>query len=347
MTGKLEFRVDASRCSRCGACSALCPPVFDVSGGACRIARQPTAGEQLYAEAARWICPTDSIRASPAGAVVEDAGDVAQIGAGTREENAPLFDELAAGAEAVRWTLAGIPWGDFNHALAPAELRTVVREMAFSENSTYSATQRFLEAFCDDIDFSRWVSVWFYEETRHPYVLLEWLRRAGEEIPIDFVLKGRVSTPFMRSMVGTLVTNVVSEITAAQAYRYLARSSPEPVLGGIASRIAGDEARHAASFFRFARSYLARMPGSRGLRDRIRGLEVLHAWLGPTHQVTHPVQQMLERLDVAGAASSLDLDFASIRLRVVRVVGLLLRLPLRRTEDVEPALRDLLTGERG
>ena len=51
---------------------------------------------------------------------------------------------------------------------------------------------------------------------------------------------------------------------------------------------------------------------------------------------------MLERLARAGAGSALDLDYDSIRLRVVRVVGLLLDLPLRRVEDVGGVLRELL-----
>jgi ferredoxin len=354
VTRRLELRVDASRCTRCGACSALCPTVFDVRAGPCRITRQPLEAERLYAEAARRICPTDSIHASSAGAVRDPEDDAARPGHRQErvahheeptppwEASAPLFDELAAGAEAVRWSLADLPWNEFDGATAPAELRAVVREMAFSENATYSATQRFLEAFCDDVDFSRWVSIWFYEETRHPYVLMEWLRLAGEPTPADFVLRGRVSTPFMRSTLGTLVTNVVSEITAAQAYRLLARGSPEPALRGLASRIAGDEARHAASFFRFARSHLARTPGDAALRERVRGLEVLHAWLDASHHVTHPVQQMVERLDASRLTTSFGLDFASTRLRVVRVVGLLLEVPLRAAEDVEPALRDLL-----
>jgi hypothetical protein len=249
---------------------------------------------------------------------------------------------LAVGAEVVRWPLAEIPWAELDPAKAPAELRLVVREMAFSENATYSATQRFLDAFCDDVDFSRWVSVWFYEETRHPYVLLEWLRRVGEPQPADFVLKGRISTPFMRSVVGTLVTNVVSEITAAQAYRYMARTVPEPVLARIAALIAGDEARHAASFFRFAHLQLSRTPEASLPRERARGLEVLLAWLRGAGQVTHPVQQMIDRIGAEGASGSFDVDFDAVRLRVVRVVGLLLDLPLRRVDDVEPALRELL-----
>jgi ferredoxin len=334
----LALRIEPSRCTRCGACSAVDPSLFDVASGPCRVARQPGAGEQLGAEVARWICPTDAIRAIRDEALAPSAPARTAPG---------LYDELARGAESVRWALGELPWSDLRPGDASPGLRLVVREMAFSENATYSATARFLDTFGEDIELSRWVSVWFYEETRHPHVLLEWLRRVGEELPPDFVLKGRVSTPFMRSAVGTLVTNVVSEITAAQAYRYLASTSPEPVLGRIAALIAGDEARHAASFFRFARRRLAGEQASeRGsLRERARGLEVLHAWLGGAAQVTHPVQQMLERLAATEQAkSTLELDFHAIRTRVVRVVGLLLDVPLRGVEDVAPALRELLSS---
>lgn len=225
-------------------------------------------------------------------------------------------------------------------ARAPAELRDVVREMAFSENATYSATQRFLEAFFDDVELTQWIAVWFYEETRHPHVLLEWLRRLGESVAGDFVLKGRISTPFMRSPVGTLVTNVISELTAAQSYRHLERNSPEPVMSEIARRIAGDEARHAASFFRFARRTLSAESPEAARRSRARGLEVLQAWLGGAAHTTHPVAQMLDCL----GDGALDLDFASVRTRVVRVVGLLLDIPLRREDDVALVLRETLRG---
>ncbi len=320
---RLEVHVDASQCTRCGACAALCPEVFDVRGDASRIARQPEASERVVVEAARWICPTNAIRVESS-----DADDIKAA-----LDEAPLFDELATGAERVRWPLASIPWQDIDAARAPAELRAVVREMAFSENATYSATQRFLDSFFDDVDFSQWISVWFYEETRHPHVLVEWLRRVGEPVSNDFIVKGRVSTPFMRSIVGTLVTNVISEVTAAQAYRHLAGTSPEPVLAGIARRIAGDEARHASSFFRFTRRVLASKSPDDARRDRARGLEVLQAWLGDAKSATHPVAQMLERLNREGD-----------RTRVIRVIGLLLDLPLRRADDVAVVLRDLLRG---
>ncbi len=347
MSVGLEVRVDGARCTRCGACAALCRSVFDVGEGACRVARQPGADERVVADAARWICPTDAIRAiardeEPGGG----SGEGARSEAAPAEGDSPLFTELATSSERVRWTLDAVPWHELEAARATPELRVVVREMAFSENATYSATQRFLEAFCDDVDFSRWVAVWFYEETRHPYVLTEWLRRVGEELPAGFVSKGRVSTPFMRSLTGTLVTNVISEVTAAQAYRRLGARSPEPLLGQLAVRIAGDEARHAASFFRFGRQRLASAPAAEAQRDRARGLEVLQAWLGGATPATHPVAQMLERLGGSAGGASLDLDFRGIRTRVVRVVGLLLDVPLRAEEDVGPALRNVLMRGR-
>jgi hypothetical protein len=249
-----------------------------------------------------------------------------------------LFDELATGAERVRWTLEGLPWRDLEASRAAPWLRLLVREMAYSENATYSATQRFLEAFAEDVDLSRWIAVWFYEETRHPYVLLEWLRRAGEEVASDFVAKGRVSTPFMRSNVGTLVTNVVSEVVAAQAYRWLGQRSPEPTLARIALLIAGDEARHAASFFRFARRALE----GGTPRDRARALEVLEAWLAGARSPTHPVAQMRERLGDAHAEAVDGLTAGATRARILHLVGLLLDLPLRQPEDVAPLLRGLL-----
>jgi ferredoxin len=343
---RLALRVEAPRCTRCGACAALCPGVFDVSGSASRVARQPIAAEEHLAEAARWICPTDAIRqdATEREGVAMDP-DVPRVDVPVDGDGA-LFDELATGAERVRWPLDALPWQELDAALAPPELRAIVREMAFSENATYSATQRFLETFYDDVDFSRWVAVWFYEETRHPYVLLEWLRRAGERLSPDFILKGRVSTPFMRSLVGTLVTNVISEVTAARAYRRLGRSSPEPVLGRLAALIAGDEARHAASFFRFARRRLAAESPEGALRDRARGLEVLQAWLGGARPATHPVAQMVERLGGFDDGGSYDLGLGEVRTRVVRIVGLLLDVPVRRAEDVAPALRDLLGRTR-
>ena len=110
----------------------------------------------------------------------------------------------------------------------------------------------------------------------------------------------------------------------------------------MARLIAGDEARHASSFFRFARKHLDTLGPDVARRERARGLEVLQAWLGGTAQTTHPVAQMMERLSESGDEGLLDLGSAAVRTRVVRIVGLLLDVPLARKEDVRPALVELL-----
>jgi hypothetical protein len=308
--------------------------------GAARATRPPDDADSVIVEAARLICPTEAIR----GGIAEKS----DTKAGPRiDGDEALFGELATSAEVVRWSLGDIAWHGVDVAKAKPELRAVVREMAFSENATYSATQRFLDAFFDDLDFSKWISVWFYEETRHPHVLVEWLRRVGEPVTADFEVKGRVSTPFMRSALGTLVTNIISEITAAYAYRRLAATSPEPCLSDIARKIAGDESRHAATFFRFARRRLAAGSSDTGRRDAARGLEVLQAWLGGAQTATtHPVAQMIERIEGSDIDyEELGLGLSAVRVRVVRVIGLLFDLPLQRPDDVWPALREIL-GQR-
>jgi hypothetical protein len=252
-----------------------------------------------------------------------------------------LFPSLARASESVRWALEDLRWSDLRPELAPPALRALVREMAFSEHATYSATQKFMQSFAADVDFTQWLSIWFYEETRHPHVLALWLEHLGEPIDDAFVVRGRVSTPFMRSLMGTLVTNIISEVTAAHAYHTMATSAHEPVLAGIARRISGDEARHASAFFRYADRRIATSRAAD--RERLDALKVLHFWLNESGQVTHPINQMLERLRASteGAGQALTFDIAAVNRRVARLVGLLVDRPIAGPDDVLPLLKEL------
>jgi hypothetical protein len=249
------------------------------------------------------------------------------------------FPSLAAVAEAARWKLEDVPWSAFDPARATPGLRALTREMAFFEQTTFSATQRFMQAFADDLDFTQWLSVWFYEETRHPLVLLRWLSLAGETFTPDFVIRGRVSAPLMRSRTGTLVTNVISEITAASAYLALAQAAPEPLLGELAGRVACDEARHSASFFRYARLRIER--SERPERERLDAVKVLHFWLNENGNVTHPVNQAMEKLRGLELAPGVRADVAALRTRICRIVGLLAGAPIHGPDDVQRVLLEL------
>lgn len=237
---------------------------------------------------------------------------------------------LADQAERARWQFEDIPWERLDPARASAELRALVREAAFSELTTTSATKRFLDDFADDTDFTQWVSVWFFEETRHPQILLRWLHRLDVRVDDQFLRRGRATAPFMKSRFGTLTANVISELVASAAYAGIHATIDEPVLAAIAKNLAGDEARHAATFYAYAQRYLARSRDADA--DRRDALKVLYLWFQDT--VRHPVSEFISR--IGGAPPGLDPD--ELRGRVTSVIGALVGVPLDGETDLRAVL---------
>jgi hypothetical protein len=242
-----------------------------------------------------------------------------------------LFDE----AERVRWELADIPWDRIARDAVTPELCELVREIAYSELTTTTATRRFLTELSDDVDFTQWISVWFYEETKHPQALLRWLRHVGWTVDERFVLRGRATAPFMKSKIGTLVTNIISEMAASSAYANLAARAHEPVLTTIATHLAADEARHAASFYSYARRYLER--SAERDADRRDAQKVLYLWLDGNSHVQHPVNEFYVRN--AAALQKLKFEPELPRARIVQLVATLLDVQLSADGDLLASLR--------
>ncbi len=323
--------VDAPHCIRCAACATVAPAHFAVARGPAKLTRAPeTAAERRRCTQAAALCPTEAIVDAPP----LEPGEL-RLADDDADE---IFPSAISTSEGVRWSIESLPWSTFDAARASPALIAVVREMAYSEQTTFSATGRFMQAFGADIDFSQWISVWFYEETRHPLVLLRWLALAGHAPEPDFAQRGRVSAPFMKSAMGTLVTNVISELFAAEAYRGLSASAPEPLLVRITQAIAADEARHAAGFFRYARRLLD--TSAQPDRERLDALKVLHFWLEESASVSHPVNEAMHKLGELMPAGGALAPFVAPRARVTRAVGALLGLDLREPSDVEAALRE-------
>lgn len=233
----------------------------------------------------------------------------------------PLFDQ----AEVVRWRMADIAWHAIDREAVTPALCDLVRAVASSEQTTFAATRRFLTDLADDVDLTQWIAVWFYEETKHPNVLLRWLRQVGVVVDDRFVQHGRATAPFMRSRMGTLVTNVISEMVASTGYVALRDRSPEPVLAQIASRLAADEARHCASFYLYARRHLERSRDPD--RERRDALKILFMWFQSNELVSHPVNEFFQRHHVS-------FDLTTVRDRVSRLIGLLIGLPLTGASDL-------------
>ena len=324
-----KYAVDGRVCIRCAACATVAPEHFVVRGGPARALRSPeNERERNDCRAAAALCPTQAI--SPQRELIEPAPV-----APASPAPAPLFAALLEAAESARWKFAELPWADFDLQAATPGLRAVVREMAYSEQTTFSATGRFMEAFGTNPDFSQWISVWFYEETRHPLALLKWLELAGETTDAEFVTQGRVSAPFMKSLTGTLVTNVISELVAAEAYLGLVRGAPEKLLTALAERICADEARHGASFFTYARRALATAADPD--RERLDALKVLHFWVKASQSVSHPVNEAMARIKPLLVAIGAPV-FAPPTDRIARVIGCLTGLPIDTPADVPAQL---------
>jgi hypothetical protein len=237
-----------------------------------------------------------------------------------------LCHQLFAEAERARWRAADIPWSSLDPSRASPALIALVREAAFSELTTHSATRRFLQEFSDDVDFTQWIAVWFYEESTHPQVLMQWLHRFGERCSADAVRRGRQSTPFMRSRFGTLVTNILSETVAAQNYLALYRGCGEPVLAAIAKHLATDEARHARGFLAYARRMLEASPHPD--LDRMDALKMLGLWFRDAGRVTHPVSEFRQRAEehapLRELFESLGMDTREVEHHACRALGTLI-----------------------
>ncbi|HVL02650.1 MAG TPA: hypothetical protein VM553_22680, partial [Dongiaceae bacterium] len=125
-----------------------------------------------------------------------------------------LFDV----AEKARWHMTEIPWDEIDHSKVNDNLIALIKTIAFGELTTYSATKSFMEMFADDLDFTQWLAVWLYEETKHPHALIKWLHMVGADVDSSFLMQGREITPMTPSKAEMLAFNIISEIVAGNTY---------------------------------------------------------------------------------------------------------------------------------
>lgn len=254
-----------------------------------------------------------------------------------------LYYRFFEQAEQVRWRVSDVPWDELEPSRVSPYWKQVVTEIARSELTTYDGTRQFMSRFGGDPDFAQWVALWFYEETKHPQVLMMWLQRLGVKLDDQFLIRGRQSAPFAASWLGTLTLNVIAEVMAAEAYATLARHAPEPVLRHIALRIAADEARHAAHFFGYGRRLVER---TKALAvERKNALEVLYLWLNTQTRLEHPIGQIMHTVEGTQPfrdgvrAGGFITD--ALRERICALVGEMIGFRLRGRKDVIRAAREL------
>ena len=247
-----------------------------------------------------------------------------------------LYYSLFREAEAVRWKMSDIPFDAIDGDKVSPALIDLVRANAAAELTTWTATNQFFHSFSDDVDFTQWMTVWLYEETKHPQALMRWLKHFGESFDNGFFLEGRKTYPFMKSKMGTLTFNILSEIEASTYYLSVYKNVQEPVLRLIAKNLAADEARHASSFYLYAKKRLTQSDNPQ--YERFEALKVLYFWLVSSQNVKHPVALFTNKIASGAEFEELEriVTFKSehVYARMRTMIGNLVGLPLDNKEEV-------------
>jgi hypothetical protein len=241
------------------------------------------------------------------------------------------FFKLFAVSEKQNWKISDIPWDKIEkERVSPATLR-LVRESIFSELTTYSATKEFMNLFAEDLDFTHWLSVWFYEETKHPHVLMRWISHFGERFDDQFVHRGRQIHPMRPDRMEMLCMNIVSEITAANEYQQMTVDCEEPVLKIIARHLSIDESRHAAGFFAYARKMI--QDSSEPDRLRLAALRIIFYCLFSQEQ-HHPVNEYVKRARQDASQAYYGLDYPPVHRMLLHKFSQLTDLELTGQDDI-------------
>jgi Rubrerythrin. len=247
-----------------------------------------------------------------------------------------LYYGLFREAESVRWKMSDIPFDAIEKDKAPPGLVELIRANAAAELTTWTATNQFFQGFSDDVDFTQWMTVWLYEETKHPQALMCWAKHFGESFDTGFFLEGRKTYPFMNSKMGTLTFNILSEIEAATYYLSVSRNVQEPVLKLITKNLAADEARHASSFYLYAKKRVTQSDNPQ--LERFEALKMLYFWLVRHQNVQHPVALFANKIARGGEFEGLDrivgYNTENMHVRMRTMIGNLVGLTLDNKEEV-------------
>lgn len=247
------------------------------------------------------------------------------------------FYSLFLKAEKNRWNLSDIDWTKIDKSKVLESDISIARHLAWTEVTTLSATSEFLNKYHDDLDFSQWLCIWFYEESKHPFVLMKWLEQFGEKFDSSFITTGREIHPMRDSKIESLAFNIISELTASKGYGFVADLTEEPILKSIYQHLSADEYRHAMGFVTYAKNSLeaSGYPDS----ELIRILQILKFSLLSKSQ-RHPVQEALKQIKKdLFESKNLQNEFltfdSELESRILKTFSHLTNLKLSSSKDLE------------
>jgi len=163
------------------------------------------------------------------------------------------------------WTLADIPWRQFDATKVDPEILKVVKAAAMVEHNGRDYSAYLCSVFHGDPEFQEVARGWAEEEVQHGKALAAWACLAdpafdfdasfkrftdGYRIPVD------AKSSVRGSCTGELVSRCIVETGTSSFYGALMEASEEPVLKAICRNIAADEHRHYKLFYDNLRRYL-------------------------------------------------------------------------------------------
>lgn len=162
------------------------------------------------------------------------------------------------------WTLDDIPWDRFDPAKVDPEMLKVVKAAAMVERNADDYARYLAEVFDDDPDFVEAARGWAREEVQHGKALARWAAIADPSFDFDarfahfveaITLPQNPEVSVRGSRCSELVARCLVEVGTSSNYSALGSAAQEPVLKDICRRIAADEMRHYALFYKHMKRY--------------------------------------------------------------------------------------------
>ncbi len=165
------------------------------------------------------------------------------------------------------WTLADIPWDEFDPARVDPNIVPIVKAASLVEYNAEDYRAYLNSVFHDDPRVQTAIDGWADEEVQHGVALGRWARMADPAFDFEasfarfregFRLPTSVSDSVRGSRTGELIARCIVETGTSTYYSALAEATDEPVLKAICRRIASDEFAHYCLFHTHMKRYLER-----------------------------------------------------------------------------------------
>ena len=182
------------------------------------------------------------------------------------------------------WSPEELPWEAFDPDRVDPRLVPLVKAASMVESNGGHYAAYLNRVFADDAQVCDMMNGWAHEEVQHGVVLGRWAKLADPGFDYDaalarfragYSIQTDVDASIRGSRTGEMIARCMVEVGTSSFYSALADRTDEPLLKAICRRIAADELRHYALFYRTMKRYLETERLNKLERIRIAFLRVL------------------------------------------------------------------------